>query len=447
MSSARPPLRLVRHRERPAAGADLGPAFELAAIGLGLTLAMSLMGRIPDSFRGLGTFQALYVVAFAFFALALLRLSRYAAVPHAGLLVLAVALAARAALLPLPPSLSDDIYRYVWEGRVIVHGGDPYRQPPDDPALAPLRDRTIYPAINHKSLSTIYPPLAEAGFALVARLSPTVGAFKLWVLLHDLALVALLLAWAARRGTGAAAVIAYAWNPLVLVEYAGNGHNDPTALAWLALAFLLSETRPVLAALALTAAALVKLAPLAALPFLLRRWPWRARWLSVGLLAIGLSWFWSLTRATYSGLIVYWGTWRNNELLFHYLERLTGRFDTARTLSLALVAGMVVLAWWRRWPPVRATRDTLGAALVASPVMHPWYLGWVLAFEPLGPSAPWLLLSCTAILNYGVFARPAEGHGFHLSLGWRWVEYGAPLLLALGLVARARLTRSTSARA
>ena len=72
--------------------------------------------------------------------LAATRLARYRSVPHAGLIVLGVALAARAALLPVAPSLSMDLHRYVWEGRVVVEGGDPYRQSPRDPGLAHLRD-------------------------------------------------------------------------------------------------------------------------------------------------------------------------------------------------------------------------------------------------------------------------------------------------------------------
>jgi hypothetical protein len=65
--------------------------------------------------------------------------------------------------------------------------------------------------------------------------------------------------------------------------------------------------------------------------------------------------------------------------------------------------------------------------------MHPWYLGWTLMFEPLAPSAPWLLLSLTATLNYGALRAPAEGSSFHPGLALRWLEYGLPLTLALTL--------------
>ena len=431
----RPPLRLI---EGGGPRVSLAPAIEFAALGAGLTLVAALLGRLPSWFHNLGTFQSLYALAFAFFGLALARIRRYEHLPHAGLAVLAVAVAARLALLPAAPSLSGDIYRYVWEGRVILHGGNPYQQSPDDPALAALRDRVIYPGINHKDLATIYPPLAEAGFALVALVSPTVAAFKAWNLLHDLALVLVLMAWALARGASPVRVIAYAWNPLVLVEYSGSGHNDPVALLWLGVALRLARERPVVSALALVAGVLTKLAPLAALPFLMRRWPWRARLVAATLLALGLGAFLALARGERSGLGAFWGAWANNELAFHYIEQATGHFVSARAVAIALL--VVVVAWAYRKIPSEAdaTRLTLRTALLLSPVLHPWYLGWVLAFEPLAFSAPWLLLSLTAVLNYGVLATPAAGRDFHLSLAWRWVEYGIPLALALALAWRAR---------
>ena len=434
MERGRPQLRLIEGAGR----ASLVPALEFAALGAGLTLVAALLGRLPSWFRNLGTFQALIALAFAFFALALARIHRYQRLPHAGLAVVAVAVAARLALLPAAPSLSGDLNRYVWEGRVLLHGGNPYRQSPDDPGLLPLRDRAIYPGINHKNLATIYPPLAEAGFALVARVSPTVMAFKIWVVLHDVALVLVLLAWMSRLGASPVLAIAYAWNPLVLVEFAGTGHNDPTALLWLVLALMLARERPVASALALVAGALVKLAPLAALPFLMRRWPWRARVTAGVLLAAGLGWFLSLTRGANSGLNAFWGAWRNNELAFHYLERALGGFATARGAALVLLAAVMAWAFVRIPSEADAVRTTLRGSLLLSPVLHPWYLGWVLALEPLGPSGPWQLLSLTAVLNYGVLSTPAEGRDFHLPLAWRWVEYGAPLALAILLALRAR---------
>ncbi|MEO5616603.1 MAG: glycosyltransferase family 87 protein [Candidatus Eisenbacteria bacterium] len=426
----------------PPVAPGLAAALELGALGAALTLVMSWLAQLPAWFQNLGTFQALYAAAFLFYALAVARLHRYEGLPHVGLAVFAVAAACRVLLIPLPPSLSGDLFRYVWEGGVWWHGGNPYAQAPADPALAALRDTRVFPFINHPHLSTIYPPLAEAGFALVASLSPTILAFKLWIVAHDLALVAVLLAWSARERGSAAWALIYAWNPLALVEYAGTGHNDPTAMLGLALAFFLGGRHPTLSAMALAWGALVKLAPLLAIPFLWPRWNRRARLVCLALLIPGLAWFAAQTREPYSGLVVYWGQWRNNELAFHLAERWLGSFGLARAASVALVGGIALGCVWRRVAGPTATRRVLGTALLTSPVVHPWYAGWILMFEIHGPSAPWLLLSALLPLSYGIFATPLEGRSFHAPLGVRWIEYGLPLLVALVLAWRGRRPRA-----
>src|SRR5262249_12681703 len=133
----------------------------------------------------------------------------------------------------------------------------------------------------------------------------------------------------------------------------------------------------------------------------------------------------------------FWSAWSNNELAFHYLER-AGGFAVARGVTLALLGGLMAWALVMRPTAPSATRLCMRAALLLSPVLHPWYLGWALAYEPLSPSGPGLLLPLTAVLTYGVLATPAAGRDFHLSLAGRWVEYGAPLLLAILLALEKR---------
>jgi len=418
------------------------PALELLALGSGLVLVAVLLGRLPSWRAELGTFQALYAVGFAFYAVALLRRERYRRAPHAAGVVIAVAVAARLALLATTPSLSDDVYRYLWEGQVAAHGGDPYRHAPQAAELARWRDTRIYPRINHPELAAIYPPLATAGFALVSLVSPTVTAIKAWVVLNDAALCALLLVWLRKRDANPVAAIAYAWCPLTLVEFAGSGHSDPTALLGLVAALMWARERPMLSAAALAAGALTKLAPLAALPFLLVVWPWRARALALASLAAGLSAYVWLTRGADSGLTAYLHTWRHNELAFHYLGQAFGDRLLARGMVAGLVALVVGALVLRRASPESGARAATRVGLLLSPVVHPWYLAWPLALEPLGPSAPWALLSLTVILSYGAFAPPAEGPGFHPSLALRWIEYGLPLALAMTMaLARRRAAR------
>lgn len=413
---------------------------ELAVLG---TALIALLGGAALAAPG-GDLRAVQLwlwAAFAVYLVAVSRLRRIGATPGAFVVVAAVAVIVRLFFLPTAPTLSDDVYRFLWDGRVIAHGGDPYLHAPRDSVLAPLRDDTVYPRVNHPELATIYPPLAEAEFALLAAAGGGLAAMKGWIVAHDLAVVALLAALLRRRGLPAAAALVYAWNPLPVLEFAGNAHYEPVAMAWLLAAFLFAETRPVLAAAALAGGVLIKVAPLAALPFLWRRWPARARVVAAVLLGAGLGAWLELSHGPASGLGAYWARWENNDLLFALLFRATGAYATARTLGLLIVALVVGVLLARGRETLAATRATLRAALLAGPVAHPWYLGWLVVLEPLAPAAPWLLLSATSLLSYGVLRAPPDPPRYHLSMAGRLVEYGLPLgvgLVLSGIRARRR---------
>ncbi len=408
-----------------------GASWELAAIAIGLVAVMTLASALPSWRVELRAFQGLMAVAFAFHFLALLRLRRDRNLPHVATLILVVAFAMRAAVFPVEPSLSDDVHRYLWEGRVVAAGRDPYRHAPNAPELASLRDDELHPRVNHPGLATIYPPLAMAGFALMAKVMPGLAGWKLWVLLHDLALCAVLAWWCRKRGGSALPSIVYAWNPLIVVEFVGQAHHDPTALLWLVVALAIADRRPMLSAAALAASVMIKLVPLLALPLLWRDWPTRARVLAVSLILPGLALFAWLTRGADSGLAAFAASWRNNDALFTPLAAALGD-PVARVAAIALVLGVIAAALWRRSSTTQSTRDAFRAMLLLGPVLHPWYMGFALVWEPLRLSWAWWALSATVLLSYGVLASPPEGGAFHLPLVWRFVEFGLPLAIAVG---------------
>ncbi len=422
----------------------LAERLEPAALAIVLAFVFTLIGHVPDWLGQLGRYQALMLVAFAVYGMAAGLRHRWGARPRSGTFVVLVALALRAAVIPVTPSLSDDVYRYVWEGRVIAGGGNPYAHAPADPALARFRDIEIHPRVNHPELRAIYPPVAELGFALVARVWCSLLAFKLWVLLHDMALCALLAWWCRRRGGSAWDALVYAWNPLVVAEYAGSAHHDPTGIFWLVAALALAERRPLASAGAAIAAVLVKLVALPALPFVARSWPVRVRVVSGLVLVAALAGYVAAAHGPASGLEAFANHWRHNDALYGLLSGPWGE-HSARLVVACAVAALMMFAWIRQLSTVHATRLLLRAGLLMGPVIQPWYLGWVLALEPLGSSrssAVWLLLSCTVMLGYGTFALPAEGGAYHPPLAWRLVEYGLPLLLAVALWLTRRVRRA-----
>lgn len=143
--------------------------------------------------------------------------------------VLAVGL--RVLLLPMVPG--DDVWRYLWEGKIQLAGFSPYLHAPLDPALTALRTGW-WSWINHPDLTAIYPPLTQLIFRLIAAVSTTVIAFKLVLVAADLTVCGLL-----SRKFGYSKTLVYAWNPLVIYCVAGGAHYEslfvlPLVAGWLA---------------------------------------------------------------------------------------------------------------------------------------------------------------------------------------------------------------------
>jgi len=369
-------------------------------------------------------------------------------------LILGIGVLGRAVLLVAPPVLSDDLYRYLWDGRVQVAGLDPYAHAPSAPELEGLRDGN-WSHINHRHVPTIYPPLAQLWFRAVAAVWPHPTGFRVAASLWDLTAAWLLLLLLRRRGSDARASLIYAWAPLTAVESAVGGHLDATAIAlWVGALALVDHRRlaaGVLAGLSLSA----KLGAAALLPLLTRKRGTVLVGLCIGLLPFLLHFGGPLMQ----GMGQYSRRWRFNESLFaptHAAARivvgeeprgipprlgrlLTGRDDGwvyADEAAGALARGAVGVAWlglaaWvlrRRLDVHRGGLVLLSAALFLSPVVHPWYVTWLLPLLAVVPYPPLLLFAALAPLAYLVPGAP-----------WaRFVEYGLPVLAAALLWARSK---------
>src|SRR5215469_706407 len=278
---ASPPARTPRHDSHAgsrvaAMNADRWRPWALTAIGA-ILLVLTAVGLWRQHVYDTDGFTILTLVQGAFYLAAVALTWRGGLSRSALLTLLVVAALMRLAVVLAPPYLSDDVNRYVWDGRVEGAGINPYRYVPADPQLASLRDEAIFPNINRSDYApTIYPPLAEYIFFLGTRLHPSLTAMKATLLAFELAGVLLLLRlledWRLPRDR----ILIYAWHPLTLWEFAGSGHVDAAIVAFVVLALWARKRQaPWLTGSALAAAALVKFFPAVLFPALYRRWDWK----------------------------------------------------------------------------------------------------------------------------------------------------------------------------
>src|SRR6266516_4849645 len=161
-------------------------------------------------------------------------------------IILVGALIFRAMVLPLPPGLSHDSWRYLWDARVTLHGFSPYVFAPEDKALASLQNTILYTNSRFRNVPTIYPPGAQAAYLLSYLLVPAnlyflKGLFVIFDMVTCIALIVLL----GRKGLDQRRVILYAWCPLPIIEFAIQGHVDVITLTFTILAILAASNHSV----------------------------------------------------------------------------------------------------------------------------------------------------------------------------------------------------------
>ncbi|MED5329742.1 MAG: hypothetical protein VX916_00435 [Planctomycetota bacterium] len=385
------------------------------------------------------------LMAFAFRLLAGSRATQDKGVMTA-VLLWAVALRA-VVLVGTSPTLSDDIFRYVWEGRVVAVGENPYLSPPTDPGLEALASSAPeWEAINHPDLPAIYPPLSQAFFSLIASLRPDVLAFRIGAVAADLVLIFLLALLLKRRGGDPRLLVLYAWHPLAVLETASSGHIEPLAMIPMAVGLLLlfspAVTSPGTSAFGFFGlAAATKWAGALPALFAVRQ----VRSLRGRLCACSALFFFFLVPWIFflgegvlpvGSLGVFLGNWINFAPLHGFIAQVVGGHP-ARVVCLVIWMAWITHLWRREKDLIQASALAFLGLLLCSPVIHPWYGLWVVFWLPLFPRLPVLLLTGLLPLQYLAWVS-ANGGGPWQAPFWALLTvYGLPLAL-FGLIQRQR---------
>ena len=332
-------------------------------------------------------------------------------------LVLVIVFAAlfRLSILFAPPYLSDDSYRYVWDGRVQATGVNPYRYIPADEALAPLRDQKIYSKINRRDYAhTIYPPGAQIIYFLATRLSERVTWMKVVMLGFEAVAIWALLQLLTSFNLPRQRVLIYAWHPLLVWEIAGSGHVEAAAIAFVVLALLARRRRwDAVAGAALAGATLIKLFPVILLPALYRRRGWKMP------LAFGLTMiiaYLPYLSVGVKGVLGFLPGYAQEEGLqngtqFYLLSLARRAFGEAKVPSVAylifaiLALGLVAL--WSFWKREQNDGSYIARAFVIATTFvvllsphYAWYFAWLVAFTCLLPRLPFFYLTTACFVLY-----------------------------------------------
>ena len=394
------------------------PLWLLVAAGVLMEIFYLSFYAVPGGPGEVLLFIAVNVASFLVVSFLLVLIRRSAApAPGTWLLpVLAFGVLFRLTLVPHDVVGSDDIYRYLWEGKVAASGINPFAYTPTDPHLAHLATADLPSKVNHPELKSVYPALAQLLFLGSHELfGDSVRGMKLLLVIMDV--LTMVFIWLLVRGRPDPVfpVLLYAWSPLPVLYFGLDGHIDALGIPFLLLGlWYFSTSRPFRGALAFGLSALAKLVPLVLLPLLLRHLKGYRRFvvpaLPLLMVLAGALIYYEPTGGAIQSLSTFGSRWEFNGSIFSIVYFLAGSNQAAHVVSGILILLVIGSLSLMDRPLEEKIFWGFVLFILLSPVVHPWYLTWLAALVALRWSpGVYVFLGTSALANVVVYQYRSAG--------------------------------------
>lgn len=332
--------------------------------------------------------------------------------------LIAVGILFRLTALFYPPTASDDINRYIWDGKVQANGINPYRYAPADSSLNFLHSENLPSKVNFPRMKSIYPPVAQVIFFASYKLfGESYLGYKLFLFIFEILSIILVLVLLRQLRRPESFVGLYALCPLPVMQFMIDGHVDALGIPFLILSIILFFRRKKFwFFLVLGLSISTKLIAGMILPY--TAYELERKWIKKLLACIIVLLFFALTYVPYitggvfpfEALMTFSTNWTFNGSAFSVFFDILGDNQKARLVSAALFIVAGVYIFFRHEGVMEKMYMIFFAFFLLSPTVHPWYLTWLAVLLPL--SFRWsgvLFVALVSLANYVVSGYILKG--------------------------------------
>ena len=341
------------------------------------------------------------------------------------------------------PNLSQDFYRFIWDGRMLLNGINPYLYLPEtfitEKTEVVYQSKLLYQGmgVSNGSHYSNYPPLNQLCFAVAALFAGksilgSVVVMRLLIILADIGIVFYGKKILAYFNLPTKRVFWYFLNPFIIIELTGNLHFESVMLFFFVVSFyLLSKSKWIWAAFAFSASILVKLIPLLGLPLLF--WYFLKTklgvWRLIGFYLIILLTCLLMFAPFYTQIFIdnYTETislWFNNfefNASFYYLLRAVGYYFRGyneiqiigKIISILVIVFVFMMTFLRNNNSLPKLMSTLLLCFsfyyFTSTTVHPWYLATLVllsVFTKYRFPLIWVAVVVLSYLTYNPVYKP-----------------------------------------
>jgi len=332
------------------------------------------------------------------------------------LLIISFGIIFRITLLPTSYTTSDDVHRYLWEGKVLINGHNSFTTPPNDSSLIYLKDEN-FEKVTFKHISAIYPPLSQVVFAVNYLVAGNSTIFlKIIYLIFELLTLIFILKLLVLKGKDPKLILLYAWLPLPIMEYFNNAHLDLIGITFLIMFIYYFEKQKYnTSSIMLALAFLTKLLALLLLPLVIKKVGFKKALIFYAIFSLICLIFYlpfiSKDPSILSGLFKYLAHWEFNGSIYNLIKFVFSRGDIAKMVCAVLLSFSVLIISFRYKDFVNGVFAVFLCVVIFSTTLYPWYLGWIAALNVF--TGFFSVLSLFFTINFSNFTPLAE----------KWKEY------------------------
>jgi hypothetical protein len=349
-----------------------------------------------------------------------------------------IAVVIRVSLVFTTPNLSNDYFRFFWDGNVSIQDKNPYDKRPSELIISSAieRDQYLFRHLNSPEYHSVYPPFLQYLFKYSVKLGDNkldreIFILKVFYAVFSIATVFLLPYLLKLYGVNAWHAVIYVLNPLVILEEMGNLHAEGIMVFFLALFLVALKKQPKFAFLPFSTAIAVKLTPLLLIPAIL----WRLRLKQGVFFSLGVFLTLVLFFLPYAGGIIKGGFFESLFLYFNKLEfnafgynmfkafgYLTHGYNKIKTLGplTAILSTVLILYFsfqkrkeaWHTFPLQCLILYFI--YLFFSPIIHPWYIIPLIFFSVFQKVQFVFIWSALSLLSYSHYHEGINKEKYYL---------------------------------
>jgi alpha-1,6-mannosyltransferase len=330
------------------------------------------------------------------------------------------------------PLLSDDIYRFIWDGDLMIHGINPFLYTPKELISQHLDwlNPILLEKMNSLNYYSVYPPINQFAFLISSYLGKgnllfSTIALRFIILLFDLGNIILIKKLLTYFKKDPKLLFLYALNPLVILEFTGNLHFEVAMIFFTLLGiWYLVKNKWVIAAISLAFAILSKLLPLLFIPLLIRQIGLKKTFYSCLIIALVtivlfLPFVYNINLAShfFNSLNLYYGKFEFNGSIYQLLKtigwEILGYNPIAYTSKILLVLSLLgfFMVYLKSKNMFEGIFWIIFVYLIFSAIVHPWYMLILIAITPFLKwrlAIVWSVLVCLSYFTYRIIPYQEE---------------------------------------